>query len=70
MVSKEKTERMVQTNRQHVRSSARLNIRLDSIAPIRDFNYVQHAQVYRRIERVGLWEIPAAKYEMSYGVVE
>jgi hypothetical protein len=43
MVAKEKTERMVQTNRQHVRSSANLNVRLNLIAPIRDFNYVQHA---------------------------
>jgi len=41
MVSKEKTEIMVQTNRQHVKSSANLNFRLNSIAPIRDFNYVQ-----------------------------
>ena len=43
MVSKEKMERMVQTNRQHVRSSANLDIRFNSIAPIREFNYVQHA---------------------------
>jgi regulatory protein YycI of two-component signal transduction system YycFG len=60
MVSKEKTERMVQTNRQHAKSSANLNVRLNSIVPIRDFNYVQQLNYF--IES-NVWD--CGKYQLN-----